>query len=436
MRDLASRLREIVRRPHGATPGAPVRELTYVPGTDPATPPRHAAETLGATPIGPTGSCVVVDRLFEAHRSHGRRPIDAFAPVPGRPIDLFDHRVRREADWTRRVVFFDTETTGLAGGAGTLAFLAGCGWFEADGFHVRQFFLTGAAGERAMLDALADIFATASLLVTYNGRSFDVPLMEMRWAFHRAPAPTGDLPHFDMLPPARRLWSRRDGAGDEGCTLAALERSVLGFHREGDVPGFEIPARYFHFLRTGDASSIEGVLDHNRHDLVSLAGVMAHALWLADEGPDACREDSERVALGRLYERAGEVAKAEHAFERARSSLDAETRRHALSRLAAIFRRSGRHDEAARAWSDVLTASAHESPGWSPLERRAAEALAIHHEHRAKDLASATRYARALELLANGRDKTEVQHRLTRLKRKLHAKNEPGLEFPEDRSGT
>ncbi len=200
--------------------------------------------------------------------------------------------------------------------------------------------------------------------MTYNGRSFDVPLMEMRWAFHRTPAPTGALPHFDMLPPARRLWSRRDGADGEGCTLAALERAILGFARAADVPGFEIPARYFHFVRTGETSDIEGILDHNRHDLVSLAGVLAHALWLADEGADACREDSERVALGRLYERAGDVARAEQAFERARSSADPDARRHALSRLAAIFRRAGRHDEAARAWRDVLAASA-EWKDWS-----------------------------------------------------------------------
>jgi uncharacterized protein YprB with RNaseH-like and TPR domain len=108
--------------------------------------------------------------------------------------------------WWRRLVFFDIETTGLSGGAGTLAFLCGVAWFDDEGLRVRQFFLSGPSGEKAMLAGLADVFRDASLLVTYNGRTFDVPLMETRWAFHRAAAPTDGMPHFDMLPPARRLW--------------------------------------------------------------------------------------------------------------------------------------------------------------------------------------------------------------------------------------
>src|SRR5262245_55851912 len=168
-----------------------------------------------------------------------------------------------------------------------------------------------------MLDALGKIFDEASLLVTYNGRTFDVPLMETRWAFHRSSAATDELPHFDMLPPARRLWGRPRSARvevdeevRESCSLSSLERTVLGFHRLDDVPGIEIPSRYFQFLRTGDPNFIEGVLDHNRHDLLSLAAVMSHALWLAREGPCACRESREQVGLGRLYERAGAIDRA------------------------------------------------------------------------------------------------------------------------------
>ena len=118
-------------------------------------------------------------------------------------------------------MFFDLETTGLSGGAGTLAFLAGCGWFEGEAFRVRQFFLSSPVGRaRDAAPRSAQIFDEASLLVTFNGRTFDVPLMETRWAFHRTAAPTDDLPHFDMLPPARRLWGRRElrGSDDEAET--------------------------------------------------------------------------------------------------------------------------------------------------------------------------------------------------------------------------
>jgi uncharacterized protein len=437
MRDLAARLRDIVRqdpRP-GRPPGAGAagmapagRELTYVP--DPEAPPADAAglSALGGRPVDAGGACIAIDRVYPADRSYGRRAIEALAPARHAPLSLFDRRVAPGSDWWRRVVFFDIETTGLSGGAGTLAFLAGCGWFEDEGFRVRQFFLAGPSGERALLDALATELADASLIVTYNGRTFDVPFMEMRWAFHRAACPTDDVPHVDMLPAARRLWRRRDAVGDDGgCSLTAIERAVLGVHRHGDVPSFEIPARYFHFLRTGDASGVAPVLEHNRYDLVSLAALMSHALWLAGEGPEACREPAEQLALGQLYERAGDIPAARHAFEVAAASADRGSRREALARLAAMHRRGRQHDEAARAWEQLLETKGTGTSTDASLDRRAIEALAIHHEHRRKDLAGARRLAEALGREASGRLRREADHRLRRIERKL--KRETG--FPE-----
>jgi hypothetical protein len=223
--------------------------------------------------------------------------------------------------------------------------------------------------------------------------------------------------------------------------LSSLERSVLGFHRLADVPGFEIPTRYFQFLRTGDASAIEGVLEHNRHDLISLAAVTSHALWLGREGLDACRQSSEQIGLGRLYERAGDEARAARAYEMAAASAhDRETRRHALARLAVLMRRDNRHDEAAAAWEGVLAttsisgsasassaasaSAASAADGRRPLsalERRAAEALAIHHEHRAKNPVEAQRYASLLKKRSPGSPRPEVEHRLGRLARKIGA---------------
>jgi uncharacterized protein YprB with RNaseH-like and TPR domain len=448
-----------------------------------------AAQLGGAVHEAHGGTCVVVDRTWTPDQFHGRRRVDSYAIDPTAPIGLFDPRLTDRADWASRVVFFDIETTGLSGGAGMIAFLVGCGWFEPDqGFTVRQFFLTGPAGERALLELLEGIFAQASLLVTFNGRTFDLPVMDMRWAFHRRDTPTLGLPHFDMLPPARRLWGRvspaerqtrpldtrryasgeRDTSRGSGprfgerdvprgsglpygerdptpsCSLSSLERSVLGFHRLADVPGFEIPTRYFQFLRTGDASAIEGVLEHNRHDLISLAAVTSHALWLGREGPDACRQSSEQVGLGRLYERAGDEARAARAYEMAAASAhDPEARRHALARLAVLMRRGDRHEEAAAAWEGVLApasgpastststavsaASASTSAAaagarrpLSALERRAAEALAIYHEHRAKDPVEAQRYASLLKQRSQG-PQQDVEHRLGRLARKIDA---------------
>lgn len=447
MRDLTARLREIVRRetspaPAGeatagarseergtdALPASATRELTYVPDPNLAEPCGPIADALGGTNVDAAGACVMIERRYDGTRSHGRRRLDACVPAATAPIGVFDPRVTAAADWWRKAVFFDIETTGLSGGAGTLAFLVGCGWFDADDFVVRQFFLAGPAGEKPMLDALRDVFADSTLLVTYNGRTFDVPFMETRWAFHRSSAPTDDLLHFDMLPPARRLWSRRGqliaepGAGpvaeSDGCSLTALERRVLGFHRHNDVPGFEIPARYFHFLRSGDARTIEGVLEHNRHDLVSLAVMMSHALWLVEEGPDACRDPGEQIALGRLYERVLRTEDAVRAYAMAAACGDGVTAAHALARTAVLRRRQRRFDEAAVAWQRIVELPTRDRRRCAPLVRRAVEALAIHHEHRVRDLDSARRYADELSAGAGDRDRAAVEHRLQRIERK------------------
>lgn len=425
MRDLTARLRDIVTR-EGRSPaadGPATRELTYVAdvaGIESADVP--AALMAGAVPIDGASTCLQIDHRYDATLSHGRRAVASYQPNPTAPVGLFDARLAGVSDWARRVVFFDIETTGLSGGAGTLAFLAGCGWFDDDGgFTVRQFFLAGPSGERPMLEALGRIFDEASLVVTFNGRTFDVPFMETRWAFHRSAAPTDDLPHFDMLPPARRFWGNRHGIrrDGEGCNLTALERRVLGFHRYGDVPGFEIPARYFQFLRTGESGLVEGVLEHNRYDLLSLAAVMSHALWLAQEGPEACREPSELLALGHLYERAGESEKAAAAYALAARQGGIEVQRVAWARLALLHRRARRFDQASLAWQRIVDAIAPGRRDLAPLERQAVEALAIHNEHRARDLDRAREYAEALGAVSTGRSAEETARRLGRIRRKM-----------------
>ncbi len=133
-----------------------------------------------------------------------------------------------------RTIFIDLETTGLSGGAGTVAFLVGCGFFDLGAFQVRQFLLTSYASERALLHAVAEFFKDADLIVTYNGKTFDVPVMETRWLFHRLQMPLDNVPHFDMLHPARRLWRARSAASrpdDGGCRLSTLERTLFNVSR-------------------------------------------------------------------------------------------------------------------------------------------------------------------------------------------------------------
>jgi hypothetical protein len=181
------------------------------------------------------------------------------------------------------------------------------------------------------------------------------------------------------------------------------------------VPGFEFPARYFQFLRTGEAASIEAVLEHNRLDLVSLAAVTAHALRLAEDGPQWCREPSEQLGLGHFYERKGDTAQALIAYGLAGTADDRDLRGRALERQALLLRRQQRFDEAAATWLQLVEGARRP---FSPGERRAAEALAIHHEHRAGDLGAARHYAEVVKGQATGRHVADVEHRLGRIARK------------------
>ena len=240
------------------------------------------------------------------------------------------------------------------------------------------------------------------------------------------------MPHLDMLHPARQLWKLRPtiagpALDDESCKLSVLERHLAGYHRVGDVPGFEIPSRYFRFVRLGDAHGLEAVLEHNRIDLISLALVTARAIALIAQGPSTAEHPREALGLGRLFERSGSFDEAEASFAyaaslAARVGHEPEVHAEALRRLALCRRRSGRMAEAAAAWEELLTV-----PGCPlVLRREAREALAIHHEHRSRNLQTARTFV--LDVLAeqaSNRARAAAEYRLQRIERKM-AVREPG----------
>jgi uncharacterized protein YprB with RNaseH-like and TPR domain len=445
--DLTSRLRSIVR-----PAGAPLRELTYEPDTgryEATVDLDRVADVLaGRVVTNRFGRAVIVERRYESDRFHGTRRVGECEVADGDALRLLDPGLPpRSSPPENATVFVDLETTGLSGGAGTVAFLVGCGWFDAGAFQVRQFLLTSYAAERALLDAVASGFDGAALLVTYNGKTFDVPVMETRWMFHRMRMPLESVRHFDMLHPARRLWASRGdadgGAGvwggdDGGCRLSTLERVLCGVRRVGDVPGLEIPGRYFQFLRTGDARPLEPVLEHNRLDLISLAAVTAHAVQLVEAGTPLCRDAAETLSLGKVYERAGCTERAIDAYRRAAASPGAhvDVIAEAIYRLAVRLRRDRRFAEAADCWRRLLDLKAgrtgRRSALLGPLRQVAVEALAIHHEHRERD------YAGARELALQLLDETDgvparvkadtTRRRLARLDRKLSGSTAPLLD--------
>jgi uncharacterized protein YprB with RNaseH-like and TPR domain len=424
--DLSSRLRAIVRS------GAPTRELTYEPDDG----YRNAAvldldrvaSALGGRRV-PTrfGECVVIDRRYESDRWHGDIQIGDCELADCSSLAILDPTLTSASGGrsSPRTVFIDLETTGLSGGAGTVAFLVGCGYFDLGAFQVRQFLLTSHSGERALLAAVAEFFEDADLIVTYNGKTFDLPVMETRWLFHRMDPPLDGVPHFDMLHPARRLW-RHD---EQGCRLSTLERTLFDVRRLGDIPGMEIPSRFFRFVRSGDPCPLEPVLEHNRIDLVSLAAVTARATKLAREGHDACRDCAEALALGRVFEKVQLTARAEACFRRAAGAADHSVRGEALYRLAVRLRRDRRFEEAATVWRELLALTEPRSARrglLGDLRQVATEALAIHQEHRARDLAGARELALAALDEAGART-DDLRYRLARLDRKLAKKRDAQL---------
>ena len=431
--DLTSRLRSIVRPAN-----TPPRELSYEPDTgryEATIDLDRVADVLGGRPVtNGFGRALVVERHYESDRFHGARRVGDCAVADGDALRLLDPALLPTEAPSERTLFVDLETTGLSGGAGTVAFLVGCGWFDTGAFHVRQFLLTSYASERALLAAVAECLTGTTLLVTYNGKTFDLPVMETRWLFHRIPPPLDSVRHFDMLHPARRLWrTREDGMLDDGggCRLGTLERVLCGVTRTDDVPGMEIPARYFRFLRTGDAHPLEPVLEHNRLDLISLAAVTAHAVELAQEGSARCRDAAEALGLGRIYERAGSTDRAIACYERAIGdpSAHVDVVAEALYRLGLRLRRERRYDDAAAVWRRVL---ALKQGRYGPrsvllpaLRQFATEALAIHHEHRDKDYESAKEFT--LRLLDDAPEADRPRHRLNRLERKIARKNDSHL---------
>ena len=435
--DLSSRLRAIVK----SGPSRPSRELTYEPDTGGYEATMDLARVgamLGGRPAESAfGQCLIIDRRYESDRFHGAVRIGDCEVEDSAGLDILDPTLYRGQTPAAsgghralgRTIFIDLETTGLSGGAGTVAFLVGCGYFDLGAFQVRQFLLTSYASERALLTTVAEFFEGADLIVTYNGKTFDVPMMETRWLFHRMQMPdfsaTG-VPHFDMLHPARRLWKSREGADNGGCRLSTLERVLFGVKRVGDVPGSEIPARFFRFLRSGDPRPLEPVLEHNRLDLVSLAAVMARGVRLALHGHVACRDGAEALALGRVYERVGAIDRAEECYRCAVASEAPEVKGEALYRLGLRYRRERRFEEAAIVWRNIITWT--EPRGirtvstLRELRQFAAQALAIHHEHRVRDLDCARELALFALKEGDAVHGGEMRHRLERIERKIASK--------------
>jgi len=347
------------------------------------------------------------------------------APPEG---NLGDHALRLLAPGLTEQVadpkqwlFLDSETTGLSGGTGTYPFLVGIAWWDAGGLEVEQFFMREHSEEHSVLVALAERMAERPVLVTFNGKSFDWPLLETRYRMTRKIRVPRVQAHLDFLHPSRNLWRLRLGS----VRLAELERHVLGWNRGADVISELIPSLYFDFLRGGPPEPLLPIFQHNQMDLRGLAGLSARVLSLLADAENQSSDALELFGLSRICERRGEAARARVLFERSiEGELPVEAERVARRSLATIAKREKEFARAHELWEGML--------GSSREGLEAYEQLAIYYERHAKEPNEALAVTKSAlaELRRANREKTiapsawrrmreRFEKRLTRLEGKI-----------------
>jgi hypothetical protein len=286
---------------------------------------------------------VRTQRLSAAHRT-GRAPVAPASEVSPELLSLLALDPAIAPCDPRRALFLDTETTGLAGGTGTVAFLVGLAWWEGGSLVLEQILVRALGEEGPMLARVHERIAAASMLVTFNGKSFDLPLLRTRFVMARM-APPVEPPHLDLLHVARRIHGKRVA---QGCRLVAIERDVLGFERIDDVPSGDVSACYLHFLRTGDARALLAVIEHNAWDVVAMAAL----LGLYGEPSQTTLVGEDLAGMARTLRRAGAL---DRALEYAEAAVERGGAADSLRARAEIAKARG---DRARALADFETLAA------------------------------------------------------------------------------
>ena len=332
-------------------------------------------------------------------------------------------------------LFLDTETTGLAGGTGTYPFMIGIGWWDAGGLEVEQFFMREHSEEHSVLVALAERIAERRVLITFNGKSFDWPLLETRYRMTRSIRPPKLRAHLDFLHPSRTLWRLRLGSA----RLQDLEKHVLGWNRGTDVMSELIPSIYFDFLRGGSPEPLVPIFYHNQMDLRGLAGIATRVISILADPETSGSDALELYGVSRICERRGESTRARRFYARSiASELPADTGRAARRSLAKLAKRDGDFPAARELWEGMV--------GNSREGLDAYEQLAIHFEHRTREPDRAAEVVRnalaelrqadrlgTIATAVHRLKKGQFEKRLARIERKIARSTERNSKRKTDR---
>ncbi len=313
-------------------------------------------------------------------------------------------------------LFIDLETSGLSGGTGVVPFNIGLGYYRDDQFWICQYFLGDLAEEERMIGEFERFVSEMDFqsIVTYNGKAFDIPLLETRFILHQKSFPLADLPHLDFLFPARSLWGHKH----ENCRLAYLASEVLHAVRIDDISPSEIPWRYFQYLQTGNFELIEPVLYHNAEDILALLGVVIAGALIFSEDDETCLADGmDFYGAGKVMERAGHRDEAALFYKRALDgSLSEKVGLSTRRRLSLQYKKKHEWDKAVFLWKEMASSEAPSSDLLFSLRE-----LAMYLEHREKNYTDAEQYAEEGYVLARGFSQyyeRDFSHRRERLQKK------------------
>ena len=359
----------------------------------------------------------VFENSYALGASYGQIPLAMGLQIPADILGFLSREAAFEGLDLSSAVFLDLETTGLAGGTGTVPFLVGLAYYRDERFKVTQFFLNEMAEEGRLVAELDRFVREMGFrsLVTYNGKAFDLPLVETRFALHRAPCPLRGLPHLDFLFSARSLWKHKY----DSCRLFNLAREIVQAERSEDIPGAEIPLRYFQYIRNGDFSLIDPILYHNQEDLLSLLGVVVAGSVLVERNREAAaRGEADAMDLfgvAKLFERAGDAATSAALLEQALSGgrgLTAEVTHVARKKLSHHFKKAKDWDKALPFWQEMAAGE----------DVDCFRELSIYFEHTVKDYPEAMRVATEGLALSKGKAlaaEKDFEKRIARIRGKM-----------------
>ncbi len=329
------------------------------------------------------GEFVLVEKKFDPEELRRQIGLSSYEALNGEPLTRIcspkksgTKVVCQTTFDLKEAVFFDCETTGLAGGVGTYAFLVGLGYLFGDEFRIEQYFMQDFHQERAILSAIAEKMNSFKFLVSFNGKCYDLPLLETRWTINRIDFDSARWFHLDLLFPSRRLWKRRIGE----CSLSNIEQNVLRVGREIDVPSFMVPQIYFDYIRTGQAEALIPVFYHNSYDILSLLKLSVMIDRALENFSSAEIENPiDLYSLGRIHQNLGNHDVSVRCFEQALSGkLSPQWQTEINVSLAFAHKRSGSIKEAAKIWQGLT------EEGF-PFSLSAHEELAKYYEHKQKD---------------------------------------------------